>query len=112
MLEADRVAVPRHFDIEVYVGVRRFVRRGLLPPVALDRLVTALIRFAVTRVEPVQLLSAMHALGDRFSPYDAAYVALARGLDAELVTADARLARATEGLARVRLIGPPAPSRH
>ena len=35
---------------------------------------------------------------------DAFYVALARARDAELLTADAALARAARGVARVRLI--------
>ena len=98
------VTVPGHFDIETYGALRRLERRGLLAPSALEAAVVALMRFAAQRVEPRVLLRAIHELGPRFAPADAAYVALARGLEAELVTCDEPLARACSGIAKVRLL--------
>lgn len=69
--------------------------------------IVALVRLAAQRVEPRLLLRAIHDLGPRFAPADAAYVALAREMGAELVTCDGPLARACAGLVRVRLISPP-----
>jgi predicted nucleic acid-binding protein len=79
-------------------------RRKLLAPSALEAALVALVRFAAQRIEPRLLLRAIHELGPRFAPQDAAYVALARGLDAELVTCDGPLARACDGVAKVRLV--------
>jgi predicted nucleic acid-binding protein len=46
------------------------------------------------RVPVVGMLDRIWALRDNLSAYDATYVAVAETLDAPLVTADARLARA------------------
>ena len=89
--------------METYGALRRLERRGLLTPSALEAAVVALMRFAAQRVEPRVLLRAIHELGPQFAPADAAYVALASGLDAELVTCDGPLARACSGIAKVRL---------
>ncbi len=103
-LHGARLAVPSHFDLETYSGVRRLVRRRVLSTAFLERTILGLARMAAERVEPLQLLREIHALGTRFAVADAAYVALAKGLDAEFVTCDAPLATACEGIARVRLI--------
>jgi predicted nucleic acid-binding protein len=51
-------------------------------------------RLAVTRYAGSGLLGRVWELRDNLSAYDATYVALAEALGVELVTADARLARA------------------
>jgi len=48
----------------------------------------------LSRFEHSTLLDRAFALRENYSAYDAVYVALAEGLDAPLVTADARLAKA------------------
>lgn len=69
---------------------------------------TDLADFPGTRWPAEPLLPRVWELRDKLSAYDATYVALAEALDASLLTADARLARAIEGHAEcdVQLLDP------
>lgn len=96
--------VPAHFDGEVYALLRRLDRLGALRPGLLDAAVAALARLRASRIPLAPLLRSAHALRTRFSPRDAFYVAIARRLDAELLTRDPRLARACTEIVRVRLV--------
>lgn len=49
---------------------------------------------SLSRHGHIALIPRVLELRDNFTAYDAAYVALAEGLDAELLTADVRLSRA------------------
>jgi predicted nucleic acid-binding protein len=100
----ERLAVPAHFDAEVYSAFRRQFRQGLLPRQQLDRVAAHLSRLAAERVALPSLLAAAHLLADRLSAGDAFYVALARARRIELWTADERLERGAAGFAKVRLI--------
>jgi predicted nucleic acid-binding protein len=53
-------------------------------------------------VEP--LLGRMWELRDNVTVYDANYVALAEALDADLLTADRRLARGVDGISDCRIV--------
>jgi predicted nucleic acid-binding protein len=57
----------------------------------------------LTRHGHEQVLSRILDLRDNFSAYDATYAALAEGLGALLLTADAHLARAVRARLRVTL---------
>lgn len=100
----ERLAVPAHFDAEVYSAFRRAFRQGLLKRGQLDRIGANLVHLAAERVALPPLLAEAHVLADRLSVGDAFYVALARIRRIELWTADARLERGAAGLAHVRLI--------
>ncbi len=63
-----------------------------------DFLDLALLRFSHT-----DLLPRVFALRHTMTAYDALYVALAESLDATLITCDARLARAAEGVCGVEV---------
>jgi predicted nucleic acid-binding protein len=104
LLVNERLAVPAHFDAEVYSAFRRHFRHGLLTRRQLDRVIANLLTLAAERVALPPLLADAHALADRLSAGDAFYVALARVRRIELWTADARLERGAAGLAKVRLI--------
>lgn len=84
--------------VEIAHGLLRLVRGGRLTGVdAFSQ--TARFLAAPVRVEPLGplLLPALRIAVERtLSVYDAAYVVLAESLDARLVTADRRLAAATE----------------
>jgi predicted nucleic acid-binding protein len=100
----ERLAVPAHFDAEVYSAFRRHFRQGLLTRRLLDGVAAALVTLAAERVALPPLLAEAHVLADRLSTADAFYVALARIRRIELWTADARLERGAAGIAKVRLI--------
>jgi len=100
----ERLAVPAHFDLEVYSAFRRQFREGLLARRHLERVTGQLVTLRAERVALAPLLADAHALADRLSAGDAFYVALARARRIELWTADARLARGADGLAKMRLI--------
>lgn len=100
----ERLAVPAHFDAEVYSAFRRHFRQGLLERAELERIPSRLAALAADRVALPPLLAEAHVLADRLSVGDAFYLALARVRTADFLTADARLARAAAGLARVHLI--------
>jgi predicted nucleic acid-binding protein len=104
LLASERLAVPAHFDAEVYSAFRRQFRQGLLKRGQLDRVTANLVKLAAERVALPPLLGEAHVLADRLSAGDAFYVALARIRRIELWTADARLERGAAGLAKVRLI--------
>ena len=101
----ERLAVPAHFDAEVYSAFRRHFRQGLLSRQQLDRIAASLVMLAAERVALPPLLGEAHSFADRLSVGDAFYVALARIRRIELWTADPRLERGAAGLAEVRLVG-------
>lgn len=93
-LATDTVGVPHLADSEVVNAVRSQVLRG---QIGANDAGVALARWAqlgVRRFAVVGLLARIWELRDNLTAYDATYVALAEALACELVTADARLARA------------------
>ncbi len=93
-LTTEAVAVPHLADSEVVNAVRAQVLRG---NVGADDAGAALTRWAqlgLRRFAVVGLLARIWELRDNLTAYDATYVALAEALACNLVTADARLARA------------------
>lgn len=86
--------VPALCDVEVAAGVRRGLTRGIL---SAERSVAAIddyLDLPLTRHGHQALLGRILSLRANFSPYDAAYVALAERLGGALLTGDQRLARA------------------
>jgi predicted nucleic acid-binding protein len=96
----DEVHVPEHFHIEAISGLRRLVLHGGLDEVAGIRALEALERLRAVRYPVLPLSAAVWALRDRLSAYDAAYLALAVALDADLVSCDAGLAEAARAAGR------------
>lgn len=93
-LATESVAVPHLADSEVAQALRAQLLRG---DVGADDAGTALAHWArlgLRRFAAVGLLSRIWELRDNLTAYDATYVALAEALACDLVTADARLARA------------------
>ncbi len=102
--EGTSIVAPELLDIEVAHALRRWIRRDAR---AHREGAAALERFRVIGVERYGhelLLARIWELRDNLSAYDAAYVALAEGLDAPLLTLDASLARAPGHRARVEVI--------
>ena len=88
---------PHLIDVEVLSAVRRLVATGEAEADRGDAVVVDLLDLPLARYPHDILVPRIWSLRANFSPYDAAYVALAEGLaDAQvsLLTTDAKLARA------------------
>jgi predicted nucleic acid-binding protein len=103
-LATETVAVPHLVDAEVAHALRAQVLRGR---VSADDARAGLARWArlgLRRYAAVGLLSRIWELRDNLSAYDATYVALAEASGCDLVTADARLARAPGPKCAIRVV--------
>lgn len=90
--------VPSHCDLEVVSALRAVLLRDRATVARAEKALRYYLDLPLTRHGHQKLLHRCFQLRDVLSPYDAAYVALAEGLGAELVTADRRMARAAENL--------------
>lgn len=95
---------PHLLDVEVAHVLRRYALRGEVTAERGKLALSLLQRFPMTRHPHESLLSRMWQLRANLSSYDAAYVALAEGLGATVVTRDAALASASGHTARIELI--------
>jgi predicted nucleic acid-binding protein len=86
--------VPAHFHAEVLSALRRYSLRGMLNEVVAIEAVEALTDLRILTYPIRDLMPAMWKLRFNLTTYDAAYLALARWLDAGLITLDAALAEA------------------
>lgn len=94
---------PHLLDIEVLHVLRRLVHRGIVSESRADEAVRDLVDLRITRHPHSGFVPRIWQLRDNFSAYDAAYVALAEGLGATLLTRDARLASAPVDAASIEL---------
>ena len=93
-LRGSQPATPELMDLEVLSVFRRLVSTGQVTVDRVDRAVQDLTDLPVERAPHAVLTRRCWELRHNFSPYDAAYVALAEALDTTLVTGDSRLANA------------------
>lgn len=98
-----RLAAPELLDVEALHALRRLDRAGQIPASRSD-LVGELKSLPIRRYRHATLLDGIWSLRGHLTAYDAAYVVLARLLNATLVTRDERLAR-TSGQ-RDRVLSP------
>jgi predicted nucleic acid-binding protein len=94
-LGGQALAAPHLIDLEVGSALRRLVRAGDVPERRARLALTDLADLPLDRAPAVSLLARCWELRDNLTFYDAVYVALAEALDLTLLTADARLARAS-----------------
>ncbi|MCU0727091.1 MAG: type II toxin-antitoxin system VapC family toxin [Planctomycetes bacterium] len=95
---------PHLVDLEVASAMRKLVLRREVSPDAGLCALRDLADLPLLRVPHEPFLPRLWALRARFTPYDAAYVALAEALPAVLVTRDAKLAKAARRLVTVELL--------
>lgn len=89
--------VPHLAVVETASVLRGWARGGQLTEQRARAALTDLADFPAGRWPVESLLPRLWELRDHLSAYDATYVALAEALEATLLTADARLARALAG---------------
>lgn len=94
-LATDQLHAPHLIDAEVAHGTRRRVAARSVAANDGSVALHTWRRLGVTRDPTFSLLERVWQLRDNLSAYDALYVALAEALDCALLTADARLSRAT-----------------
>jgi predicted nucleic acid-binding protein len=90
--EDNTLAAPELLDVEVLQALRRLEQDGAIPSSRAD-VVELLQALRIRRYRHHSLRDAIWSLRKNMTAYDAAYVSLARLLDATLVTRDAKLAR-------------------
>jgi predicted nucleic acid-binding protein len=93
-LRGHRVAVPAHFDAEVFSALGRLVRGGELAEGLVEPILDELAHAPFLRYTLQPLLADAWELRHNLALRDALYVSLARWLGATFITADARLAKA------------------
>ncbi|MGH3813413.1 MAG: type II toxin-antitoxin system VapC family toxin [Pseudonocardiaceae bacterium] len=94
LLADEELHAPALLDFEVASALRGHVFGGLLDQARVDE---ALEDFTALRIERHQMTYALgHILDlrENFTAYDAAYVALALGLEAPLITSDTKMKEA------------------
>ena len=82
---------PHLLDIEVAQVLRRYVLRSEVKAERGQRALEVLVEFPVTRYGHEPLVGRIWELRANLTAYDAAYVALAEGLNATLLTRDRKL---------------------
>jgi len=95
---------PHLIDVEVAQVLRRYVSRGEMYADRAHMALDLFARFPITRYSHEPLVQRIWALRSNLTAYDAAYVALAEGLGATMLTCDERLARAPGNRATIELI--------
>ncbi len=100
----ETIHAPALVDVEVAQVLRRYVLRGDVTASWARTAIGLLGGFPMERYGHEPLLPRIWELRDNLTAYDAAYVALAEGLRAPLITCDARLASASGIRASIELI--------
>ena len=103
-LHGERLTAPELVDLEVTSGWRRLAAAGRLDDRRVRLALDDLRSLRMDRVGHAPLIGRCWELRDRLTVYDGAYVALAELMDVALVTATARLARASGPRCRVELL--------
>ena len=85
---------PALIDLEVAQVLRRYVTRAQMTPLRARAAIDILMGLSMERYTHEPLMPRIWELRDNLTAYAAAYVALAEGLRAPLLTCDERLANA------------------
>jgi len=96
---------PHLLDLEVLHTLRRYERRGIVSAQRVAQARQVLTSLRLTRYSHAALGERIWALRHTLTAYDAAYVALAEGLNLPLLTSDGQLARASGHTAHIECVG-------
>ena len=101
--QSETLHAPELLDLEVAQVLLRLCRQGEITEQRAETALADLSNLDVSRYTQQPLLSRIWDLRHNLTAYDAAYVALAEGLQAPLLTRDARLAAAPNHHAAVEV---------
>ena len=93
-----QIFVPAHFDVECGAAIRRQLLRGGIEKALAHKAIAFIRGLPAERIPLTPMLDHAFELRDRIGMHDAFYAVLAASLDAPLLTCDAALGRALEGL--------------
>jgi len=88
------LTAPELIDIEALNALRKLDQAGAIPASRIAELPTLMRGLRIRKYRHASLIDGIWALRNNVTAYDAAYVTLARLLNATLVTRDLRLAKA------------------
>jgi predicted nucleic acid-binding protein len=100
---AEPICAPHLIDAEIASVLRKHVLAKRISEARAQAALRDYLDLTLVRFTHRPLLPRVFALRDTMTAYDALYVALAESLDATLITPDARLARAAEGVCAVEV---------
>jgi predicted nucleic acid-binding protein len=100
----DSLHAPHLLDLETLQAIRRLTLVGEISTGRAEAALIALLDLQLTRHEHTPLIGRIWDLRASITAYDAAYVALAEGLSAVLLTCDGKLARAHGHRAKIELL--------
>ena len=103
-LRGETLTAPELLDLEVASVLRRQVASGAMAARRAGLALVDLAELPLQRVPHRGLIDRCWQLRDNVSIYDAAYVALAEAIGADLLTADGRLARAPGLKCRIEVL--------
>ena len=103
-LAGETLVAPELVDLEVVSVWRRHVAAKLMPAGRAASALADLTDLPLRRSSHQPFLHRVWELRHVVTPYDAAYISLAEALDAVLVTADARISRASGLRCRIEAI--------
>lgn len=98
-----RMHIPHLADIETASVLRGLTLGGAVAVQRASAALADLPDFPAKRWPTTVFLERIWELRENVTAYDANYIALAESLDAELLTSDAKLAGAAEGVARCEI---------
>jgi predicted nucleic acid-binding protein len=105
-LRGEDLAAPELLDLEVASVLRGQARAGALDSRRAGLALDDLAALPLERAPHLPLLRRCWELRENLSVYDAAYVALAEALEAQLLTGDRRLARAAGPRCQIEVLRP------
>lgn len=103
-LSTEQMHAPQLLDIEITQVLRRLVRQKEITAARAEQALQDLADLLIERHDHQALIQRIWQLRDSLSAYDGAYVALAEGLAAPLLTCDGKLAGAHGHRATIELV--------
>lgn len=101
---ATTLHAPHLIDLEIVQVLRRYVLMSEIPETRAMAAVNHWLQLEVTRYSHEPFIAAIWRYRNNLTAYDAAYAALAKVLDASLITCDRALADVTEADGTIKVI--------